>query len=92
MVRADAETLEPAIPVIAPVPHASLIELLGKVAKHWPESTEPGVNLAWHIDQHGAGIAATFSAHRWDGGVIGRRTFAGEWEASGFVRWRPGEL
>lgn len=80
---------EPAIPVIAPVPLASLQELLATAARDWPNATQPGAQVAVKVDARGVSLAATLSVHGWDGALLGTRTYDGAWEVSGLVRWSP---
>ena len=81
---------EPAIPVIAPVPLESLRSLLDLAAQDWPPLDAPGARVAWHVDARGVGVAATLSVHDWEGRLLGRRTYEGQWEVAGTVTWRPG--
>jgi hypothetical protein len=81
---------EPAIPVIAPVPLASLRSLLDIAAQDWPKLDEPGARVAWHIDARGVGVAAQVTVHDWDGRLLARRTYDGQWEVGGAVTWTPG--
>jgi hypothetical protein len=81
---------EPAIPVIAPVPLASLQDLLAVAARDWPQATQPGAQVALKVDARGVSVAATLSVHDWDGTLLASRQFAGEWMIGGFVRWTPG--
>lgn len=84
-----SETTEPAIPVIAPVPLASLQDLLATAARDWPNATQPGAQVAMKVDARGISVAATLSVHDWNGAVLGTRTYDGYWEVSGLVRWSP---
>jgi hypothetical protein len=82
---------EPAIPVIAPVPLASLRSLLDLAAQDWPTLDAPGARVAWHVDARGVGVAATLAVHDWDGRLLARRTYDGQWGADGgAVTWTPG--
>ena len=81
---------EPAIPVIAPVPLASLRSLLDLAAQDWPTLDAPGARVAWSVDARGVSVAATLSIHDWDGRVLGRRQYDGQWEVGGSVTWSPG--
>lgn len=80
---------EPAIPVIAPVPLASLRSLLNLAERDWPHVTAPGAQIAMTVDARGVSVAATLTAHDFDGALVGRRTYDGQWEVSGLVRWSP---
>jgi hypothetical protein len=89
VVSAERAASEPAIPVIAPVPMASVRTLLDVAARQWPVLEQDGVGVAWHVDKGGLGVVATVSGHTWEGGLLGRVTLDGEWEAGGFIRWTP---
>jgi hypothetical protein len=80
---------EPAIPVIAPVPLASLKDLLETAAQDWPVASRPGAQVAMKVDGRGVSVVATITVHDWDGAVIGTRTYDGDWAVSGLVRWSP---
>jgi hypothetical protein len=85
-------SLQPAIPVIAPVPLASLRSLLDLAAQDWPTLDAPGARVAWAVDARGVSVAATLSIHDWDGRLLGRRTYDGQWEVGGSVTWSPGRM
>ncbi len=80
---------EPAIPVIAPVPLASLQELLATAAQDWPATTDEGAQVALKVDARGVSVVASLLIHDWTGAVLGTRTYDGHWEASGLVSWSP---
>jgi len=82
---------EPAIPVIAPVPLASLHDLLSTAAKDWPAMADKSARVAFQVDARGVGVAAEITLHDWYGELLGRRTYDGQWEVSGQVTWRPGK-
>ena len=83
-------SLRTAIPVIAPVPLASLRALLDVAAQDWPTLDAPGAQVAFHVDARGAGVAASLSVYDWDGRRLGHRTYDGQWEVGGSVTWTPG--
>lgn len=80
----------PEIPVIAPVPLQSLRALIDTAARDWPQSTQPGAQVAMRVDARGVSVAATLTVHDWDGRVLATRTYDGQWEIGGLVRWSPG--
>lgn len=84
-----ASDTEPAIPVVAAVPLASLRTLLDVAAQDWPTLEEDGVLVSWKVDKRGVSVAATVTVQDWDGGLVGRREYDGQWEVGGFVRWSP---
>jgi hypothetical protein len=88
----ERPTREPAIPVIAPVPLASLRALLDLAAQDWPTLDAPGARVAWAVDARGVSVAAVLSIHDWDGRLLGRRTYDGQWEVGGSVTWSPGRM
>jgi hypothetical protein len=85
----ETTTTEPAIPVIAAVPLRSLRELLETAERDWPQATQDGAQVAMKVDARGVSVAATLSVHDWQGAVLGTRTYDGQWEISGLIRWVP---
>jgi hypothetical protein len=59
-------------------------------AQDWPTLDAPGARVAWHVDARGVGVAATLAVHDWDGRLLARRTYDGQWEVGGAVTWTPG--
>lgn len=84
-----SEATEPAIPVIAPVPLKSLQDLLSTAARDWPQATQPGAQVAMHVDSKGVAVVATLAVHDIEGALLARRQFDGHWEIGGMVRWTP---
>ena len=82
--------IEPAIPVIAPVPLASWRSLLDLAAQDWPTLDAPGARVAFTVDVRGVGVAATLNVHDWDGRRLAQRTYDGQWDVGGSVTWTPG--
>lgn len=90
-------TTEPAIPVlaperpprIAPVHIDSLIELLTTTKRDWPPVTQDGAQVALKVDARGVAVVATISVHDWSSEVLATRTFDGQWEVGGLIRWSP---
>lgn len=82
-------TTEPAVPVIAPVPLQSLQDLLATAARDWPQATQDGAQVAMRVDARGVSVSATMTVHDWSGAVLASRTFEGQWEVSGLIRWTP---
>lgn len=83
------DVTEPVIPVIAPVPLASLQDLLATAARDWPNATQDGASVTMKVDARGVSVAATLSVHDFEGALLGTRTYDGHWEVSGMVRWSP---
>lgn len=84
------ETKEPAIPVIAPVPLRSLVELLTQAERDWPQATQPGASLAFRVDATGVAVVGTLTLHdEVDLRVLAERRYDGHWEIGGQVRWTP---
>ncbi len=86
----ETKPTEPAIPVIAPVPLRSLRELLETAERDWPQSTQPGVDVAFHVDAKGVAVVGTFTLHsNVDARILATRTYDGHWEVGGQLRWTP---
>jgi hypothetical protein len=79
-------TTASAIPVLAPVPLASLRSLLDVAAQDWPTLDRPAALVAVTVDARGVGVAATLAVHDWDGRLLARRTYDGQWQDSS-VTW-----
>jgi len=82
-------TTEPAVPVIAPVPLQSLQSLLATAAQDWPQATKDGAVMAFKVDTRGVSVQATLTVKDWQGAVLASRTYDGQWDVSGLVRWSP---
>jgi hypothetical protein len=86
----DAQPKEPAIPVVAPVPLRSLVELLTQAEQDWPQSTQKGASVAFRVDAKGVAVVGTLTLHDdVDARVLASRTYDGHWEVSGAIRWSP---
>ncbi len=86
----EKRTTDPAIPVIAPVPLRSLVELLTQAERDWPQSTQKGASVAFRVDQQGVAVVGTLTLHDdVDARVLASRTYDGHWEVSGAIRWTP---
>lgn len=86
----ETKPTEPAIPVIAPVPLASLQDLLATAARDWPQATQRGASVAVRVDARGVAVVGTLTLHDdIDARVIAQRTYDGNWEVAGQLRWVP---
>lgn len=86
----ERERREPVIPVIAPIPMQAYRDLFTLAETDWPTLDAPGVQVAWKVDARGVGVAAQMTVQDWEGRVLARRDFDGQWEVGGSVTWRPG--
>lgn len=86
----EDETKEPAIPVIAPVPLRSLVELLTQAERDWPQATQKGASVAFKVTGEGVAVVGTLTLHDdVDMRVLAARTYDGHWELGGALRWTP---
>ena len=86
----ETKVTDPAIPVIAPVPLRSLVELLTQAERDWPQATQKGASVAFKVDAKGVAVVGTLTLHDdVDLRVLAARTYDGHWEVSGAIRWTP---
>jgi hypothetical protein len=86
-----SETTEPAIPIRAALPMEAYRSLLDAAEKDLGALSRTGVHVAWDvIEGRGATLEAVATIVDVAGGTLDlgtRLTYAGRWEAGGYVRW-----
>lgn len=82
---AGPEVTEPSVSLLRT---QSIGELLEQAAKEMPELEDDGIVVGVHMDERGASVAGTITVKDFTGQVVATRTWDGQREISGQVRWR----
>lgn len=79
-----ADPVEPSVSLTRALSIGALLE---QAAKEIPQLDDDGLVVSVHVDERGASVAGTVQVKDFFGTVVARKTWDGQKEISGQIRW-----